>query len=47
MAEIKRLVFAIIEFLDDQIVCGELTEDAVESLEGKLINFLCWVPLNY
>ncbi|XP_064624799.1 small glutamine-rich tetratricopeptide repeat-containing protein alpha-like isoform X2 [Lineus longissimus] len=33
MAEMKRLVFAVIEFLDDQIVSGELTEDAVESLE--------------
>lgn len=33
MADIKRLVFSIIEFFDDQIVSGDLSEDALESLE--------------
>ena len=34
MADVRRLVFAIVEFLDDQIVSGDLSEDALESLEG-------------
>ncbi len=34
MADVKKLVFSILKFLEDQKTAGSLSDDAVESLEG-------------
>lgn len=36
MADVKRLVFSILTFLEDQKKTGHLDDEQVESLEGKL-----------
>lgn len=37
MADVNRLVFSIIRFLEDQKTAGNLTDEGVEGLEGILI----------
>lgn len=40
MADVNKLVFSIVKFLKDQTTQESLSEDAIESLEGKYnINF--------
>lgn len=34
MADVKKLVFSILKFLDDQKKSGEVDDEAAESLEG-------------
>lgn len=40
MADVNRLVFAIMRFLEDQKTSGSLTDEAVESIEGLMIAFV-------
>ena len=35
MADVNKLVFSIVKFLKDQTTQESLSEDAIESLEGK------------
>ena len=35
MADVNKLVFSILSFLDDQKKHGNLTDDQVESIEGE------------
>ena len=35
MADVNKLVFSIVQFLKDQATTGSLSDDAIESLEGK------------
>lgn len=36
MADVKRLVFSILTFLEDQKKTGRLDDEQVESLEGNI-----------
>ena len=40
MADVKRLVFSILTFLEDQKKTGGLDDEQVESLEGNQLT--CW-----
>ena len=41
MADVKRLVFSILTFLEDQKKTGGLDDEQVESLEGKPLTNTC------
>lgn len=37
MADVNRLVFSIIRFLEDQKTAANLSDEGVEGLEGQLL----------
>lgn len=42
MADVSKLVYSILKFFGDQKTSGNLSDDAVESLEGKNFSFVCF-----